>query len=629
MQNGIETVAAKTYPAPPEAPLATISTATGRILDAHDLKSGHAEHGRSSPISVRQGLDSLEVHDDAIDRDQPVNPQRTTLRLAFILLALFLSLFVAALDATIVATAVPVITHELNSATGYTWIGGAYLIANAVASPIWAKLSDIWGRKLIMLSAVGIFFASSAVCATAKTMRVLIAGRALQGSAGGGLILLVHVVISDLFSMRQRSLFMGITESVWAIAGGLGPPLGGVFASLVSWRWCFYINLPICGCAFILLLCFLDVRHEKTSFRTGIKAIDWWGIGSFLAFALMVLLGLDFGGDVFAWDSAKVICLIVIGIGMLGAFIYSEAKLARYPLIPLALFKDKSNLAAMGVGAFHGLSFMPGEYFVPLYLQGVKQYSPVRSGVLLIPLVVATATVGVITGVVIHKTGHYRQLIWVGAALLTLGNGLFIMLDRQTSLATFIGLTIVFGCGSGMLFEPPLIAIQSRAQQADVATATSTFSFCRSISLSISVIIGGVVFQNSMDAQTKHLTQAGLSADIVESVSGKEAAANVALAGRLTDPYQRYIVEDAFATSLRNMWIMYTVLAFLALLSGVFVGKSNLSRDHKETITVCVCPIWFCSSVAKNCTGDQGAEVRQYCWRWTCPSPVSFITDAV
>jgi len=142
------------------------------------------------------------------------------------------------LDATIVATAAPTISRDLNSAAGYTWIGGAFLLANAASGPIWSKLSDIWGRRPIVLAALAMFFVSSAVCATAKTMEALIIGRAFQGAAGGGLILLVHVCISDLFSLRQRSLLMGFTEGVWALAGGVGPVLGGVFASLVSWRWC-------------------------------------------------------------------------------------------------------------------------------------------------------------------------------------------------------------------------------------------------------------------------------------------------------------------------------------------------------------------------------------------------------
>ena len=560
------------HPIPSEPSIGTASIATEHILSAFDSKDAIA-------------IPAIQSSTDGDATASTPALKRSTFRLAFILTALFLSLFVAALDATIVATAVPVITHELNSATGYTWIGASYLIANAVSAPIWGRLSDIWGRKAIMLSAVSLFFASSAICATATSMRVLIAGRALQGAAGGGLILLVHIVISDLFSMRQRSLFMGITEGVWAAAGGLGPPLGGIFASLVSWRWCFYVNLPICGIAFVLLLLFLDVQHERTSFKTGIKAVDWWGLSSFLAFSLMVLLGLDFGGAVFAWNSAKVICLLAVGTCMLGAFVYSEAKLARYPLIPLNLFKDRSNLAALGVTAFHGIAFIPGEYYVPLYLQAVKQKSPVQSGVLLVPLVVATAIVGILSGVVIHRTGRFRELIWLGTALLCLGDGMFITLGPNTSLGKIIGLTVLFGCGAGMLFEPPLIAIQSRSKQEDVATATSTFAFCRSISVAISVILGGVVFQNSMDLRSGQLSQAGLPADIVEALSGKEAAANVALAGQLTDPLQQAAVKEAFSFALRNMWIMYTVLAALGLLSGIFVGKAKLCSDHVETVT--------------------------------------------
>lgn len=358
-----------------------------------------------------------------------------------------------------------------------------------------------------------------------------------------------------------------------------------MFASLVSWRWCFYINLPICGTAFALLLFFLDVKHGKTGLRTGLKAVDWWGIVSFLAFTLLILLGLDFGGGVFEWDSAKVIALIVVGVCMIGAFIYSEAKLARYPLIPLDLFKDRSNLAAVGVGFFHGMAFIPGEYYIPLYLQGVMGQSPVKSGVSMIPFMVITAGTGVLTGVIIHKTGRFRELIWVGTCFLCLGIALFSILDVGTSLGELIGLTLIVGCGSGMLFEPPLIAVQSRTKQENMAMATSSFCFCRNVALAISIVIGGVVFQNSMDGQADYLRSSGLPADIVELLSGKEAAANVAIGSSLSNLAQREAVEHAIAMAMRNMWILYSVIAGLAILSGLLVGKAILSKEHTETVT--------------------------------------------
>jgi len=335
-----------------------------------------------------------------------------------------------------------------------------------------------------------------------------------------------------------------------------------------------------------LLFFFLDVQHEKTSFKAGMKAMDWWGLFSFLAFTLMVLLGLDFGGVVFAWSSARVICLIVIGMCMLGAFIYSEAKLARYPLMPLKPFKDKESLAALAVTAFHGLAFMPGEFYVPLYLQAVQQKTPLMSGVLLVPLIVATAGVGVVAGVVIHKTGRCRELIWAGTAVMTIALGTFITLDANASLGKFIGLSIVFGIGSGLLFEAPLIALQTRSAQEDVATATSTLVFLRGMAVAVSVIVGGAVFQNSMDVQAEQLSQAGLPTSITSRLSGKEAAANVAIVGQLSDPVQREMVEQAFAMAMRNMWILYTVLAGLGFLSGLFVGQAEaMSNTHVETVT--------------------------------------------
>ncbi|PVH94960.1 MFS transporter-like protein [Periconia macrospinosa] len=511
--------------------------------------------------------------------------KRSTWRMVAIIVALFLSLFVAALDATIVATAAPTISSDLNSAAGYTWIGAAFLLANAAAGPIWAKLSDIWGRKPILLAALAVFFISSAICASAKSMTVLIVGRAVQGAASGGLILLVHVCISDLFSLRQRSLFMGLTEGIWALAGGVGPVLGGVFAEVLSWRWCFYINLPISGLAAIIIVLFLDIRHEHTSFLTGVRAIDWTGIITFLAFTLLVLLGLNFGGALFPWDSAKVIALLVVGSLMIVAFIYSEAKVAKYPLIPLNLFKKKTNVAALAVVTFHGFVFIAAEYYMPLYLQSVLGLDPLMSGVVLLPFIVSGATGGVICGIVIHRSGQFLPIMWLGTALMCLGFGLFISFSAYTSLARTVGFLIIGGVGSGLLFEPPLIAVQSQVEQSDVATATSTLSFIRNMALTISVVVGGTIFQNSMDNRAPALRAAGLPDDVRALLKGESAMANVMLPASLQNEAWELAAKEAFAFAMRNMWILYTVFAGLAVVASWFVEASHLGSEHVETVT--------------------------------------------
>ncbi len=542
----------------------------------------------SSRIQHESSLNTVPENENgtpASEINENGEKNRSKFRITMILTALFLSLFLAALDATIVATAVPTITNDLDSPSGYSWIGGAYLISNAAAAPIWAKLSDIWGRKPILLSAVALFIAASIICALAVDMKMLIAGRAVQGTASGGLIMMVNICISDIFSMRRRSLFLGLCEAIWAIAGAIGPIIGGVLTDLATWRWCWWINLPCCGLAFVLLLFFLDVHNPRTPLVAGVKAIDWAGSLSILALTLMLLLGLDFGGDTFPWNSPKVICLILFGALCSLLFIWSEKRWAKYPLIPLGLFKESSNVASLLVTCFHAIAFIPGEYYFPLYLQSAKGASPLRSGVLLAPLLTMTATIGVLTGVYIHRYGTYKELIWIGTIMLTIGNGAYISLKADSSIAHVIGVQLIAGFGAGLQFEPPLVALQAHVSQDDVATATSTFSFVRSMALSVSVILGGVVFQNSMDSRAPHLRAAGIPHNITELLTGKQAAANVMIPSTLTDPVQRQAAREAFAWSMRNMWIMYMGFSFLGVVSGRWVKGRTLSREHKETVT--------------------------------------------
>ncbi len=423
------------------------------------------------------------------------------------------------------------------------------------------------------------------MAALSINMRMLLAARALQGTAGGGLIQLVNITISDLFSVRLRTLYLGMVEVMWALAGGLGPVLGGIFTQLVTWRWCFWVNLPVCGVTFVLLFLFLDVHNPKTSLRDGVKAIDWFGTFSILSVTLLLLLGLDFGGATFPWSSAKVICLLVFGTTMLGVFVFSEKRLAKYPIVPLSMFRNWSNNAAFVTGFTHGMAFIVSEYYFSLYFQGVKGVRPLRSGVLLLPLTVAEAVIGILTGILIHQTGRYRELCWLGMALLTLGTGLYIHLDRTSSVAEIVGFELVAGIGSGFMFESPLIAIQALVSQADTATATASFGFIRCMAMSTSIVLGGVVFQNSMDGKIPDLRRAGLDNTLLEAFSHGNAAANVNLIKQIPDIGQMHAVQAAFASSLSNMWAVSTGIAGVGLLATLFIKHTDLATEHTETVT--------------------------------------------
>jgi MFS family permease len=371
----------------------------------------------------------------------------------------------------------------------------------------------------------------------------------------------------------------------------------------VSWRWIWYINLPLAGFAFLMILLFLNVHNPRTKIWEGMKAIDWFGTVTMLGVTLMTLLGLDFGGETFPWNSPKVICLIVFGVLMLGLFIFSEAKLARYPLIPLHLFRERSNVAALVVCFVHGFVstvehrrhllysddssqvFISAEYYLPLYFQSVQEASPLRSGVLILPVIVTEATMGILTGVLIHRTGRYLEIIWIGTIFMTLGFGLLINLNATSTLREIIPFQIVAGIGSGVLFEPPLIALQTLVSQDDTATATATFGFIRNVGLSLSIVIGGVVFQNGMSLRAPQLRASGLPSNITDQFSGSAAAANVMIISTLQNPDQKLVVKEAFAWSLRNMWILFTSVAVCGILATAFITKQVLGREHTETKT--------------------------------------------
>ena len=500
-------------------------------------------------------------------------------------LHLQLVLFIAALDQTIVATAIPTISASLHSGAGYTWIGSAYVLSGAAAGPIWAKCSDIWGRKGAVLCAVTLFAGSSVAAASSKSMAVLVAARALQGIAGGGMSQLVAITVSDLFSMRARALYIGLMGFMWAVAGSAGPLLGGALAQLASWRWIWWINLPVCAVTLAVLFLFLDVHNPRTRLREGVLALDWYGTASMLAVTVLILLGLDFGGAIFPWNSPKVICLLVFGVSAVGLFMFCEMRLAKYPIMPMGIFASLSNSAIFVVAVMHSMVSVGVEFYLPLYLQAVQGASPLRSGVLILPLMTTASTVNVLSGILIHQTGRYRELIWVGVTFMTIGTGLFIHLGRTSGLAQIVAFQIVHMLGVSLMFNTPMIAIQNTVSQAEMATATATLSFVRNMATALSIVLGGTVFQNGMASQKNKLLAAGLSMETVEALSGDKAAANLDIVTRISDARQRHAVQDSFAWSLRNMFIMYTCLAAVALLASPLIKHRNLRTEHTETKT--------------------------------------------
>lgn len=270
-----------------------------------------------------------------------------------------------------------------------------------------------------------------------------------------------HFVTGTQLTLHSHRTFVyGILEVVWVIAGGIGPVLGGILTERLSWRWAFWINMPICTSTILLLFFFLDVHNPRTPVLKGLKAIDWFGSISILAMTLMVLLGLEFGGASFPWNSPRVISLLVVGSLLSLVFIYSERRLAKYPLMPMELFKNRSNVGNLLVTFFHGMvgkalnsiflsqqyqytneklqTYISSDYYLPLYFQSVFSASPARSGVLIMPMIVTESSVAMINGLLMHRTGRYLESIYVGTIIMTLGNGLFMFVGTLPHLPNTI-----------------------------------------------------------------------------------------------------------------------------------------------------------------------------------------------
>ncbi|KZL68639.1 mfs drug [Colletotrichum incanum] len=516
--------------------------------------------------------------------DTKIPPDCSRAQTIILMLALCMAVFLVALDAVIIATALPAIAQEVGASdSGFAWIGAAYLLANAASVPFWGKVSDIFGRKPILIIANVVFMAGSLISALARALTMLVAGRVVQGLGGGGLMALVNITIGDLFSPRERGMYFGMVGAVWGLASGIGPLIGGGLTENVSWRWCFWINLPISGASLLILAYFLRIHTPETPLLEGLIATDWLGTLTFTGATLTLLLGLQLGGLRDPWDSPKVICLIVFGCTTYIVFTFVE-RFARHPLMPGSLFHDTSVVFCYIANFCHGLGFAAIAFFLPLYFQTVLGASPTQSGVWLLAtaLPLAVCTVGV--GVMIKKTGRYNEIIRVSTALASIAFGLFITLPPRRDWPRLVLFQILGALGISPNLQALLIALQALVRLMDLAAGTATFAFVRHVALGVGVVAGQVIFQSVMGRHERDLLEAGIPGDIAVSFgSGSTIAAHEMMEGLSVG--QREVVRAAVTDGISKLWIFFCVASGVGLMSTFLIRQVELSRMHTETKT--------------------------------------------
>ncbi|PKY08035.1 hypothetical protein P168DRAFT_262108 [Aspergillus campestris IBT 28561] len=565
-QTAKETAVSNSSASPPQSPA--------------DQDRGHNESREMNEQNDGgEGAGEKDAEGAALDRTPSQAQKLGKKNIAIVMTALCLALFLAALDMTIVSTALPTMAaHFHASESGYSWMASSYLLANASCVPLWGKISDIWGRKPILLLANMLFLASSLICALAINLPMILAGRALQGIGGGGIIVLANISVSDLFSVRDRPMYYGLFGATWAIAGALGPIIGGAFTTSVTWRWCFYLNLPIGGVSLAALFFFLHIESSKTPFLDGLRAIDWVGTLLIIGGTLMFLFGLEFGGINYPWSSPTVICLIVFGVLTWTLALLYEWKFAKYPVIPTRIFNNWHNVTILVICFCHSFVFIAGSYYLPLYFQTVLLATPILSGVYVLPMVLSLSVLSAVTGISIKKTGRYRELIVGGLFFLTLGYGLLIDLKPYASWPRIIIYQLIGGIGAGPIFQAPLVALQANIHPADVAAATATFGFLRQTSAAMSVVLGTVIYQNVLGQQMPRVAAVigpKNTAAIAHSFSGSQAPLI-----RSLPQNQQSAILTAFNFTLSRMWIFYTAIAAAGLIISLFIRPVVLNKNH-------------------------------------------------
>ncbi len=476
-------------------------------------------------------------------------------QIRLLMLGLMTGMLLAALDQTIVGTALPTIVGELGGINHYSWVVTAYLLASTASTPLYGKMADLYGRRPVFLFSIGTFLVGSLLAGLSQNMTQLIVTRGIQGLGAGGLLTLAFTIISDVVSPRERGRYQGLFGAVFGISSVAGPLVGGYFAE-TDWRWIFYINVPLAILA--IVVCYHVMR--LIPFERRDHSIDWLGAGLLVAGVSSLLLALSWGGNEYAWGSGVIITLFVVGAVLGVLFVLQEARVAE-PILPLRLFRSATFALANSALLIIGLVMFGSIIFIPLYLQIVKGASPTRSGLLMLPMMAGIIITSILTGRAMTRIGRYKWFPVAGSVTLLVGMFLFTQLEVATSLWVAFGFMVVIGIGLGLCMQSLILAVQNAVSVRDLGAGTSSATFFRSLGGSFGVAILGTVLSSRLTggladrlpgaiAQLPPEEQAAVAASGGTNISINDPATIMALPGPV-----RAAIQNAFVDALDMVFL--------------------------------------------------------------------------
>ncbi|PWY66365.1 MFS general substrate transporter [Aspergillus sclerotioniger CBS 115572] len=540
----------------------------------HNVPSASRESPKGAAVGERtDGHEEIEI---------PAATPKTSIRFFAIIAALALSGLLTSLEATITSTALPTITADLGGADLYVWVVNGYYLTQTAFQPLFGQIADIYGRRWPMIISAVMFTLGSGLSGGASNINMLIAGRLIQGIGAGGINVLIEIIVCDLLPLRERGRYLGLMFGLIAIGTTLGPLFGGLIVQYSTWRWVFYLNVPIGGAAMVILYLFLRVKSDHTpDYWMRLKRIDWIGNTVFVLAMVSVLIALSWGGSQYPWSSFRIIVPLVMGFVGFGLFLLYEASpYCINPTMPLHLFANRTSGTAFGLTFLHSLSAISVMYFLPVYFQAVLAASPSRSGVDLLPTILFMIPAAITAGGLLSKLGRYRPIQHVGFALMIIGFGLLTLLHADATTGQWVGYQVLSALGTGLALPLLLPAVQASLTESDTALSTSTWSFTRSFGLIWGATIPTAAFNNRVNTLLGRVTDSAIAAQLADGKAYEQATKR--FMDSITDPVIRAQVVSVYVDAIRTVWYVSMAFAGLAFLL-VFVENEIPLRKELET----------------------------------------------